>query len=128
MSALEIGLATALVLSWGLLFRLCRKHLILRHVFIHSSDWCARKIEEVARSATGQIIRFAMEDAAERGQQLSESEARGWVNCDILDAIKEWQAQVDTMQARLKRNGIRPLDEHDLDDLIWSPWIAGIKP
>lgn len=128
MSTLEIGLATALALTCGLLFRLYRKHIILRHVFIHSSDWCARKVEEVARSATDQITRIAMEDAAERGRQLSETEARGWVNCDILDATKEWQAQADAMQARLKRNGIRPLDEHDLDDLIWSPWIAGIKP
>lgn len=128
MTTLEIVLASALALTSGLLFRLYRKHLILRHVFIHSSDWCARKVEEVARSATDQITRIAIEDAAERGRKLSESEARDWVNCDILDATKEWQSQADAMQARLKRNGIRPLDERDLDDLIWSPWIAGIKP
>jgi len=85
-------------------------------------------VEEVARSATDQIIRTAIDDAAERGQLLSESEARSLVNRDILAAPKEWQAQADAMQARLKRNGIRPLDAHDLDDLIWSPWIAGIKP
>lgn len=128
MSGLEVGLAITLVSTCGLLLRLYRKHLILRHVFIHSSDWCVRKVEEVARSATDQITQIAMEAAAERGLQLSEGEARGCVNCDILDATKEWQAQVDAMQGRLKRNGIRPLDQHDLDDLIWSPWIAGIKP
>jgi len=128
MSSLEIGLAIALVLTCVLLFRLYRKYLILRHVFIHSSDWWARKVEEVARSATDQIIRYAIEDAAERGGQLSANEARDCVNCDILDATKEWQEQADAMQARLKRNGIRPLGAADLDVLIWSPWIAGIKP
>lgn len=127
MTTLEIVLASALALTCGLLFRLYRKHLILRHVFIHSSDWCARKVEEVAQSATDQITRIAMEDAAERGWQLSESEAREGVNCNILNATNEWQAQADAMQACLKRNGLRPLDKRDLDDLIWSPWIAGIK-
>lgn len=128
MTTLEIFLATALALTCGLLFRLYRKHLILRHVFIHSSDWCARKVEEVAWSATDQITRIAVEDAAERGWQLSDNEARERVNCNILNATNEWQAQADAMQARLKRNGVRPLDRRDLDDLIWSPWIAGIKP
>lgn len=88
MSVLEIGLAIALVLTCGLLFRLYCKHLILRHMFIHSSDWNARKVEEVAKSATDQIIRIAIDHAAERGQQLSEREARGWVmGLDRLPAL-----------------------------------------
>lgn len=128
MSALETILAIALALTSWLLFRLYRKHLILRHVFIHSSDWSARKIEALARSATDQLTSLAIDDAAGKGSHLTESEARGFVNFEVLDATKEWQAQADAMQARLRRNGIRPLDEHDLDSLMWRPWIAGIKP
>ena len=127
MTTIETTLAIALALTSWLLLRLYRKHLILRHVFIHSSDWCARKVEEVARSATEQITSIAIEEGDKEGRRTSESEARDWVNCNILDARKEWQVQSDAMQARLKRNGIRPLDERDLDDLIWSPWVSGIK-
>ncbi|MEZ5688783.1 MAG: hypothetical protein R3E21_08400 [Caenibius sp.] len=127
MSTLEITLSVALALVCWMLLRLYQKHLILRHLFIHSSDWCARKIDEVANSATKQLVERVMQDDVNDGYQFTISEARDTVPLVIIDAKKEWQKQAAALQARLWRNGIKPLDGRDLDDLIWHPWIAGLK-
>ena len=127
MTTLEIVLAIALTLTCILLARLYRKHLILRHVFSHSSDWCACKIDEMVESACSSIGYIVTEDAARIGQEVTDKQARDNVPFVILNAATEWTTQKEAFQTRLIRNGIRPLDGHDLDDLIWSPWIAGIR-
>lgn len=48
---LDFALIAALVAAKLLLVRMHRKQMILRHLFIHSSDWCARKIHQMADSA-----------------------------------------------------------------------------
>ena len=41
MSSLDVSLCVVLAVVMALLFRMYRKQLILRHVFVRSSDWCA---------------------------------------------------------------------------------------
>jgi hypothetical protein len=128
MSALELALSIALAISVWLLIRLYRKHLIVRHLFIRSSDWCSRKIDEVASVAADEISDLLGQMAAKSNGAFTAAEAREDIPLLILRANEDWRDQADQLQARLRRNSIRALDSRDLDDLIWSPWIAGIKP
>ena len=118
MTSLEIILIAALTLCVCLLIwinhkiaRLRQKHLILRHIFISSSDWSANKIEEVANDAVVQICDLVCQFDPSRTFE----EARGEVRNNILDASKEWAAQIDALQSRLERNGLRRLGGTDLD-------------
>lgn len=128
MSTLEISLGIALTLASFLLFRLYRKQLILRHAFIRSSDWCARKIDEMTESASWCITDMVKQNAASSGHSITDEEARDHVPYVILDAKKEWVEQKEAFQSRLARNGISPLDLGDLDNLILNPGLAGLKP
>lgn len=47
MTNLEIGLSFAEVITFAALVRLYRKQMIVRHLCIRFSDWCARKIDEM---------------------------------------------------------------------------------
>lgn len=127
MSDLDIFLSVALALVIALLFRMYRKQLILRHLFIQSSDWCARKIDEMVESASYAVMESEMARAAESGRMVPEDRARDAIPYVILNAKKEWLEQKDTYQARLRRNGISPLDIDDLDNLIIQPGLAGFK-
>lgn len=123
-----MALSLTLILAIFLILRLYRKHLILRHAFIMSSDWCARKIDEMTESACWCITDLVKESAARSGYDISDEEARGSVPLVILDAKREWTEQKEAFQSRLVRNGIKPLDIGDLDNLILNPGLAGLKP
>ena len=125
MTKLEVTLAVALVAAIWLAIRLYRKHLVVRHLFIESSDWSARKIDEVVESASCEIIDLHSAWGAERGQSLTEEELQSVLPDAVVHAKRDWQKQVDALQLRLARNGIRPLRDGDYD-LIFSPWFAGL--
>lgn len=116
-----------LVVTAWLLARLYRRHLVMRHLFIASSDWCAREIERVVECATLSIANLAIERVEAVGSQLTEQEARDYVPVDILAATSRWQGQADQFQAQLRRNGMRPLDTFDLDLPFLMPRWLGIR-
>lgn len=126
MTNLEVALIVAEVITLGALVRIYRKHMIVRHLFIQSSDWCARKIIEVAETACWRIMDDVKQSAKANGTELTDDEARDTVPYVILDAKKAWEAQADHFQATLKRNGISQLGAFDLDVLFW-PGILGFK-
>ena len=127
MPTLEIALASALAVAIMVIARLYRKQLILRHIFIKSSDWCGRKIEEVVESATSTISDMAKAQSRREGFEISDNEASNSVPCIVSDANKEWVEQKNALQSRLKRNSIDPLGVGDLDNPIWNPDYTGLK-
>ena len=127
MTNLEIALSFAEVTTLAALVRMYRKQMIVRHLFIRFSDWCARKIDEMTESASWEIIDHAKASAEERGRHISDDEARSSIPYVILDAKEEWQDQADYFQAMLRHNGIAPLGEFDLDTLVLNPGLAGLK-
>ncbi len=127
MTTLEIVLALTLSTMIMLFVRLYRKQLILRHIFIKSSDWCGRKIEEVIGSATLTISEMAKDQARFKGLEISDNEAKGFVPFIVSDAKKDWVEQKDALQSQLKRNGIDPLDMGDLDNPVLNPSFTGFK-
>lgn len=128
MSTFEIALGVALAVAIWLLVRLYRKHLILRHVFIRSSNWCAMKIDEITASASQSIVGLAMELTAANDDPLNEDDARNLINFSILESPTEWRKQMHDFQDQLVRNGIRPLDEIDLDGPLLNPSWSGLNP
>jgi len=127
MTNLEVGLGLALASSVALLFRTHRKLLILRHLFVLSSDWCANKIGDLADTATDSIIQQAQWARELQGRQMPEDEARTLVPDVILEAKQNWTIQKEAFQADLARNGIVPLGQSDIDDFIWNRRRAGYK-
>lgn len=127
MTNFEIALSVAEVGTLWALVRLYRKQLIIRHLFIRSSDWYANKIDEMTESASWTIIEQAQEAAKRNGLTLTDDDARGYIPIAILDARKEWEEQTDELQTTLKLNGLSPLGVFDLDSLIWNPGLAGFK-
>lgn len=127
MTNLEIGLSFAEVITLAALVRLYRKQMIVRHLFIRFSDWCARKIDEMTESASWEIIDHAKASAEQRGRPISDDEARNSIPFVILDAKEEWQDQADYFQSMLRHNGMAPLGEFDLDTLVLNPGLAGLK-
>lgn len=112
---------------WGLI-RLYRKHLILRHLFIEYSDWCADKIDAMTGSAVFKIVELQQELVESAGYEpITTEEARGAVPFAILEAKPEWQKKIGQLQARLARNGMKPLDLVDLDGPMLNPVFTGIK-
>jgi len=77
LSAAEIGTLLALV-------RCYRKQLIIRHVFIRYSDWCADKIKEVAEVSSDEIIEKSKFAAKVNGYEMSDDEARRGIPYPIL--------------------------------------------
>lgn len=127
MSVLEIALSIALAIAILQSLRLYRKQMILRHLFIRSSDWCARKIDEMTEDAKWHSTNLQKEWAEAEGRNVTDEDALGNIPCDILDAKKEWSDQKEAFQSCLVRNGIRQLDASDLDDLILDPGLFGFK-
>ena len=72
-------LIVALIGMIALLWRTYRRYLIVRHLFIRSSDWCALKIEEMTEAATDEIMEMAKHGAGERGFEISDDDARDHV-------------------------------------------------
>ena len=128
MSTLEIALSIALVVAILLLVRLYRKHLILRHVFIHSSNWCARKIDAMTADASQSIVSLAMELTETNDNPFTADDARSLIDDSILEATAEWREQMHNFQDQLVRNGMRPLDEIDLDVPLLNPGWIGLRP
>lgn len=87
----------------------------LRQEFVRSSDWCGRKIKEMAQSAELAIVDLVKQDAARRGIPLPDKNARGEVPYTILNAQQEWFEQKEAFQAALCKGGMRRLDYGDLD-------------
>lgn len=127
MSNLEIGLSVALGIALWQLVRVYRRQVLLRHLFIQSSDWCARKIMEMGEAAKQSLSDALIEQAKMEGRRLSHSEAVEFVPCSILNAKQEWNAQADYFQATLKLNGITALGGADLDSRSWNPLLYGLK-
>jgi hypothetical protein len=124
MSTLEIILSAILALALWQLISIHRKQLIIRHLFVHSSDWCARKIDEIVESAEYEIVGWVKRDD---GHSITDEDARDYIPFTILNAKGEWEQQKDAFQARLRLNGIRPLDDFDLDTLTLNPDLVGFK-
>ena len=128
MSVLNFTLGVLLIISTVQAVRLYRRQMILRHVFIRSSDWCALKIDEMIDSAAWSIMDLVQDRSTQHDQTITDEQARGAIPYTILNAKKEWLSQKEAFQAQLARNGIKPLDLDDLDGPIWNPRISGIRP
>lgn len=113
MTALSILLMLALVASIALLIRTRHHYLIMRHEFIRSSDWCARKIEEMAEAATDEIREMAKWHAQEQGEEISDEDALDRVPDVIRESLEKWRKQKDAFQMRLQQQGIPPLENDD---------------
>ena len=109
MTKLEVALAVALASAIWIAIRLYRKHLVVRHLFIQSSDWCARKIDEVVESASCEIIDLHSARGAEHGQSLTEEELQSVLPDAVVNAKRDWQKQVDALQLRLRPVQLAPL-------------------
>lgn len=127
MTNLEITLIAAEVVTLAALVRLYRKHMIVRHLFIRFSDWTALKIDEMAESASWEIMDRQKTACQEQGYPITDEEARGCVPDVIIHAKGEWRDQADYFQAMLKRNGLSPLGGFDLDAPVFNPGLSGIK-
>lgn len=127
MTNLEVVLGLALAGTVALLVRTHRKQLILRHLFMRSSDWCAFKIDDMEESATAAIIEYMQLLREQNGKPITREEALGSVPYVILDAKQNWIIQKEAFQADLVRNGIAPLVQSDLDDFYLTPGRAGYK-
>jgi len=103
------ALIALIVLQW----RSYRRYLLVRLEFIQSSDWCARKIEQMADLAIYEIGQLAKQNADTRGYKLSDAEAREYVPDVILEAVEKWCQQRDGFQKRLRAEGIPPLNNDD---------------
>ena len=126
MSMLEVLLVVMLLAAFFTIFRLYQRQLILRHKFIESSDWCARKIVKMAADATDCIVDMAVDQSKLYGEMITREEAEGDVPNTILLAVSEWVKQKEAFQSCLSRNGIEPLGIDDWD-LILVPKFSGYK-
>ena len=127
MTNLEIALSIAEFATLAALVRIYRKQMIVRHLFIQFSDWTARKIDEMTEGASWEITELQKAVSEERGYPIADDKARDSIPYVILHAKAEWQDQADYFQAMLRRNGMPPLTEFDLDTLVLNPKIAGFK-
>lgn len=109
MNVIEIALSGALALMIYLLVRSHRKTLILRHIFMQSSDWCADKINELVDDASNAIVELETALAKEKGRIITNDRAGDAIPFIILHAKREWKAQKDEFQETLVLNGIRSL-------------------
>ena len=126
MSVLEITLSILLFASCFATFRMYQTQTILRHQFIHSSDWCGRKIAEMTECASGCIADMAEEQAKSSGRSITKQEAEAHIPFIISQASSEWWDQKEAFQNRLSRNGIHPLGANDLD-LELAPRLSGYR-
>ena len=113
----SILLGIIAVCVWQLI-RIYRQVRIIRHLFIESSDWAARTIEEIVESSSFEICEAAVQAAKVRGTDITWDDARDYIPDVVSTAKLNWTNQKDRFQAMLAANHIRPLDERDLDDLI----------
>jgi hypothetical protein len=127
MTNLEMALSVAEAGTLLALVRCYRKQLIIRHLFIRFSDWCALKIDEMTESASWEIMDRQKTSCQESGYPITDDEARGSVPDVIIHAKAEWQDQTDYFQAMLKHNGVSPLGGFDLDAPVFNPGLSGIK-
>jgi hypothetical protein len=113
--------------AWQLL-RLHRQMRIIRHLFIESSDWAARTIDEIVESASFEICEAAVQAAKARGSDMTLEDARGYIPDLVSTAKANWINQKERFQAMLSANHIRPLEQADLDDLILAdpPWLKRV--
>ncbi len=127
MTGLEWALAGACSLLVWLLVRSYRKQMILRHLFIQFTDWTAAKIDRIVIAAEAQAIKADHREAQMEGRKPDDEGALGFVGWEIVSAKADWGREVDDLQSRLRRNGMRPLDLDDKDIPLLSPGISGIK-
>jgi len=113
--------------AWQLI-RVRRQMRIIRHLFIESSDWAARTIDEIVESASFAICEAAVQAAKARGTDMELDDARGYVPEVVSTAKVNWIKQKERFQAMLSANHIRPLDQADLDDLILADptWLKRV--
>lgn len=113
--------------AWQLV-RLRRQMRIVRHLFIESSDWAARTIDEIVESASFAICEAAVQAAKARGTDMTLEDARGYIPDVVSTAKVNWINQKERFQAMLSANHIRPLAQGDLDDLIMADptWLKRV--
>lgn len=87
---------------------------ILRYELISLSEWSAQKLNEISESASHAIV---TEVRAFR-PRLGDHEAKMFIPLAVSDAVKDWEAVCDKTQARLIRNGVKPLNIRDKQFLL----------
>jgi hypothetical protein len=101
--------------------------MILRHLFIQFTDWTAEKIDRIIVAAEAQAIKGEHREAQLEQRKPDEEGALGFVGWEIASAKADWGREVDELQSRLRRNGLRPLNLDDKDIPLLSPGISGIR-
>jgi hypothetical protein len=96
-------------------YRLLVRELVLRHIFIQSSDWCAYKIDKLVERADYTII----EEVRHRYPEYTDERARMHVPTEITNAKADWEKQCDEFQKKLAANGMAPLSKDD--------WVFGLS-
>ena len=127
MSTLEVTLGILLCVQMYVAFRLRQKQIILRHLFMQSSEWYASKIAEMTESASYWISFLAEENAKSRGSLITDEEADGYIPYKISLAVGECEKQKQAFQTCLSRNGIQPLGAEDMD-LMLDTRLSGFRP
>ena len=118
--SIEINLIVCLVFALLLISLICILFSalvqinVLRYELIKFSDWSASTLEEISGSATEAIVSEVMTFRT----NLSRADAERFVPEDVANAVKHWEEACDRMQARLARNGIKPLTTEDKQFLL----------
>lgn len=119
MTTLEGVLSVALACTLALLVRSYRRQRIIRHLFIQSNDWSARRFEEMAEMAVITVASLLRTEDGFADDTEKMAHAYRTLPFCIIDAERDWSKQTNNFQATLRHNGIRPLDLSDKDDLIF---------
>jgi hypothetical protein len=112
---LLISVAFLIFLMYSL-FRAYVKIRVLRHELISLSDWSSQTIEEIKESATDAIV----SEVLTFRPHLSRDKAEMFVPQYISTSQKLWEQAIDRTQARLVRNGMKPLNSEDKQFLLSS--------